>query len=269
MLVAKINFPRFYLVSIQWLSQLFGYETAIVRALPFLFFVAATISWMWLIYGRFRLEVGILTIGLLLNFIPATWPVMGAMLKQYSFDTFCALLPFLLSDRFYARALGRRSRHWQLVLIAIPCALSYTYIFALAGRVGGWLATHFLAHRAVGHALDPRAVLLLAAGPPPSRSAACGSPTCVTHWDSRSSSASGSPASRAGHPGDLQLADRFLFGWYDGRLAFVRHAAIPSAALIALKLCLALGVIRVVADSRGAGARIPSGWGEPGRRAVS
>ena len=119
--------------------------------------------------------------------------------------------------------------------------------------MGAWLATRFLSRRAEGHALDPHAVVLLGAATALSLGSlwltdvrhSIGLTYLVGFWQS---------CIPSGTTRDLQLADRFLFGWYDGRLAFVRHDPVPDAALIALKLCFALGVIRVLMYSRSAAA---------------
>jgi hypothetical protein len=131
-------FPRVYLACIAGVRDLLGYSTWTVRLLPALCFVIATVLWGRLLMIRSRpfVLLGVLGAALLLG--SSFWLDQAAQLKQYTMDVMLALLPFTLSDKFFEQSLrtGRRNR-W-LVLLALPCFLSYTYPMALLARVLGW-----------------------------------------------------------------------------------------------------------------------------------
>ena len=69
-LVGGQSFPRLYLLAVHGLVGAFGYETMVVRLLPYLFFVAATFAWLRLLSERFRNE--------------PLWIVLGALLLAVS-----------------------------------------------------------------------------------------------------------------------------------------------------------------------------------------
>lgn len=136
------QFPRLYLALINQMRFAFGYETAVLRALPFAFFVLGVVVWHRLLWLRYRARPTMLLVATALCLVPGTWFAYGAMLKQYSLDVFVALLPFLLSDE----ELERRWRHGAgtrgLMWWALPCLVSLSYGIALLGRlVGYWLGS--------------------------------------------------------------------------------------------------------------------------------
>jgi hypothetical protein len=131
-------FPRVYLLSIAFLREAFGYEIWVLRLFPFLSFVIATLFWARLLARRAGgvLVVGLLAGGLLLE--AGFWLDQSIQLKQYTFDVMLALIPFLLSDRFFDETLTEGKRKTALVLLAAPLLLSYTYPLVLGARVLGW-----------------------------------------------------------------------------------------------------------------------------------
>lgn len=131
-------FPRVYLLSIAFLRWAFGYEIWVLRLFPFLSFVIATLFWARLLAKRASgvLVVGLLAVGLL--FEAGFWLDQSIQLKQYTFDVMLALIPFLLSDRFFDERLREGKRKTALVLLAAPLLLSYTYPLVLGARVLGW-----------------------------------------------------------------------------------------------------------------------------------
>lgn len=138
-LESGVSFPRFYLLFIRGVSEVFGYETWILRLPPFAFFLAGTVLWLRLFETRFRGLPLLFAFVILLNFLPTTWFVYSSLVKQYTFDVFLALLIFTLPDRTFDSILRDGKSPWKTLLLVLPCALSYTYIFAFFGRVAGWI----------------------------------------------------------------------------------------------------------------------------------
>lgn len=131
-------FPRLYLSCIALLRQAAGYDIWVLRLLPFLSFVIATLFWARVLAKRTGgiLAVSLLAGGLLLG--AEYWLDQAIQLKQYTFDVMLALIPFLLSDRFFDEALREGKRKTALVLLTAPLVLSYTYPLVLGARVLGW-----------------------------------------------------------------------------------------------------------------------------------
>jgi hypothetical protein len=151
-------FPRIYLSLIALVRLVFGYELWSLRLLPLLSFVAGTAIWVRLLVLRTKQSVllGVLGAGLLLGSID--WLNQAVQLKQYTLDVCLGLLPFLLSDSFWTRRLVTGKRRFSLVLLAIPCVLSYVYPIALAGRLIGWYVVRGRRH---GWRLDVPALVIL------------------------------------------------------------------------------------------------------------
>jgi hypothetical protein len=131
-------FPRLYLSCIALLRQTAGYDIWVLRLLPFLSFVIATLFWARVLAKRTGgiLAVSLLAGGLLLG--AGFWLDQANQLKQYTFDVMLALIPFLVSDRFFDEALTEGKRKAALVLLTAPLVLSYTYPLILGARVLGW-----------------------------------------------------------------------------------------------------------------------------------
>lgn len=136
-----LYFPRLYLTCIAGARELFGYDFWSLRLLPFMSFVAATLLWARLLARNSkRMWLPALLGGAFLlgsNF----WLEQSVQLKQYSFDVFVALLPFTVSDEWFKAVLGDGKKKIRLVLLALPCFVSYTYPIALFARVIGWYLT--------------------------------------------------------------------------------------------------------------------------------
>jgi hypothetical protein len=132
------RFPRLYLAAINGLGHLFEHRTMALRFLPIVAFAAGVVAYQHLLLKRWRSEIIILVLGILLTLIPGTWFAYGAMLKQYSLDFLLALVPFLLGDRFYDDCIRRGKGRWRIVLLIAPALLSFTYVVPLLGRILGW-----------------------------------------------------------------------------------------------------------------------------------
>ncbi len=246
-LVGGQSYPRFQLLAIRGLVALFGYETLVVRALPYLFFLAGSLAWLRLLLARFRDEPALLALGGLLLLIPAPWFVYGAMLKPYTFDVLAATVPFLLRDRFYDEVLARAKRPWRGVALAGLGALSYPFAMALLARVGGW----WLWRATAGHRR------VATAGALPCALAAGVFGIGLWYTDLRHTSDLGGALRAfwsacivgAGTPLPA-LLDRFAFGWWDGRCEFSHHGGLAPALLVMLRLAGAAGLLRVLLDLR-------------------
>jgi hypothetical protein len=131
-------FPRLYLSCIALLRQIAGYDIWVLRLLPFICFVIATLWWARLLAKRTAgiLSVSLIAAGLLLG--AGYWLDQANQLKQYTFDVMLAMIPFLVSDKVFDEALVEGRRKTKLVLLTVPLALSYSYPIALGARVLGW-----------------------------------------------------------------------------------------------------------------------------------
>src|SRR5215216_1248061 len=89
-------FPRIYLLAIAALREFFGYTIWVLRLLPFLSFVLATLLWARLLAKR-ALVFAVLNLMAAALLIGASfWLDQAIQLKQYTFDVLLALIPFLI-----------------------------------------------------------------------------------------------------------------------------------------------------------------------------
>lgn len=132
------QFPRFYLSAIATLREIFGYEVGAIRFLPLVSFITGTILWVILLAKRAggNVALGLLAGGLLIG--SGFWLDQATQLKPYTLDVTLALVPFLLGDSFFDQTLAEGKHKRALVLLAIPCLLSYVYPLPLGARVLGW-----------------------------------------------------------------------------------------------------------------------------------
>ena len=247
-------FPRIYLGTIALLREVAGYRIGVLRLLPFLCFIAATVFWGRLLMKRVSGQpaLGLLAAALLLG--GSMWLDEGIQLKQYTFDVMLALVPFLVEDVFFERALvGGEKKVW-LVWIALPCALSYTYPLALGARVVGWYVDH---GRRAGWRLKASAVLTLMG--------AClialsgiwltdlrynlrNQASYLAYWEQCSLRVRLSEGLGAG----LRLIADFIWGWHHGRL-------MPLVTLVIAPLQL-LGVYSVILRWKNRDVAARFGW---------
>jgi hypothetical protein len=151
-------FPRLYLGAIAVLREVSGYQIWSLRLLPVLSFVAATLLWARLLVARTRPHavLGLLAGALLIG--ATAWLDQAIQLKQYTFDVLLALAPFVIGDSFFDQSLVDGKHRAKLVVFALPCALSYTYPFAMGARVAGW---YLQRGRSQGWRVNKTAVLVL------------------------------------------------------------------------------------------------------------
>ena len=152
-------FPRIYLFAIAALREMFGYTIWALRLLPFLSFILASILWARLLsrraqpFATLNLMAGALLVG------ASFWLDQSIQLKQYTFDVLLALIPFLTGDQRLTESLASGKRRWLLIILALPCLLSYTYPMALGARVLGW---YLYRGRREGWRLDTLSALIFA-----------------------------------------------------------------------------------------------------------
>lgn len=131
-------FPRLYLLLIGLLRDGFGYRIAVLRLLPFVCFMVASYYWAKLLNKRSGAipVAGFLAASM---FIGSTfWLDQAIQLKQYTFDVLLALIPFLIDDEFFEQSFASGKNRLKLLLLILPCAISYTYPVALFARILGW-----------------------------------------------------------------------------------------------------------------------------------
>ncbi|MEE2673523.1 MAG: hypothetical protein VX466_07005 [Myxococcota bacterium] len=258
-LIGDQSFPRLYLLAVHGLVGLLGYQTLVVRLLPYIFFVAATFAWLRLLSERFRNQPQWIGLGALLLAVPTTWFVYGAMFKPYTLDVFVSTIPFLLRDDFYDDILERGERPWRLAALACLGAISYPFSLVLLARVGGWWLQRSVAGR---RNVAPRslatgiAVLAIVAA-------------WVWWMDLRHTAEIGQALRNfwsacligSDEVGTLALLDRFAFGWFDGRAEFAQ-ARIATAPLVVLRIAFAAGLVRICLTLvRPGWLPIPESWG--------
>jgi hypothetical protein len=267
-LLGSQSFPRWYFLAIRGLQEIFGYQTLILRLLPFAFSIAAAILWLRLFRLRLARAPELLAVAILLNLIPATWFAYSAMLKQYTFDVFVALIPFCLSDAFFERSIREGRRSFRVFLVTALCAFSYTYVIALLGRVGGWYLVGLCRGR---WRCSVRGVAVLGAGVALFMASlwitdlqyTVGQAAVSDFWGSR---VIGDDWSRT-----HRLLNHMVVGWYKGRIEFSVAGGLPPSAILVLQLCAGLGLFAIArrfARRAGIEERPPEALGAWGSRSV-
>lgn len=250
------QFPRLYLAAIHGLRLIFGYETAVLRALPFGFFVLGVLLWQRLLWLRFRERPLWMALGALLCMVPGIWFAYSAMFKQYSLDVCVALLPFLLDDDTLRRRWRQREDTWRLVPWLLPCLFSLTYGVAWLGRLAGhWLG----GAREHGATVPLRSTLVLLGSFAAAMAAAwwidlrhaIHSDATANYWSAVGCVSTGEPT-RA-----LPLMAAWVLGWTGGSLPLSGQVAVPTWARAALFGTAVLG----------ASAALVGAWRGPVQRA--
>jgi len=247
-------FPRIYLSAIALLRHVLGYQVWSLRLVPFLSFVIGTIFWARLLAGRSAssLVPAVMSGALLVG--AQFWLDQAIQLKQYTFDVLLALIPFLASDALLEESLAEGRRKATLILLALPCLLSYTYPVALIARLLGW---YLYRGPLRGWRLHLPALLILLA----SMALALGGIWATDHrfnfkdmavYQSYWSGCTLSAQLKKGLGGATRLLVKFLWGW---------HGSMPlvTAGIVPLQI---LGVYSVIKrwKNRDEGAR-SSEWG--------
>lgn len=261
-LIGSQSFPRWYFLLIKTMKELFGYETYVLRFLPMCFGVAAAVLILRLHRIRFANAPLLLAAAVFLNLIPASFYVYSAFLKQYSFDVFLAILPFTLSDSFYEKTLGRGEERWRIALLTLPCALSYTFVIALLGRVVGWYMGEI---RRRGFAIHLPSAGLVVLG-------IAFYLGCLYVTDLRFTL--GQDAVQLFHSDYILSGNwdrngrtllRLAIGWYTGRGEFHVASGVPMWFLRSFPYLLAIGMARILWDALGRGQvasrEAPDNWG--------
>ena len=248
-------FPRIYLGVIAELRQLLGYQIWVLRLLPFLFFVAATILWARLLAKRSGSFLPLAGLSAALLVGASFWLDESSQLKQYTLDTLVALIPFAIGDEFFAETLVDGKRKSRLILLAIPCSVSYVYAIALSARVIGWYLHH---GRFRGWRLRPTGVCMLLV---PVAIALAGIWLTDHRFNLRNHAAylaywkASIIGSRfeEGIGSGLGLIANFIWGWHHGRLMPLVIAAVAPLQ--------ALGIYRVISRWTNREGGSDDGWG--------
>ena len=233
-------FPRVHLGAIAALRELLGYQIWVLRLLPTVSFVAATVLWARLLGMRAGTRVALAVLGGALFVGSSFWLEQSIQLKQYSLDVLVALIPFLLCDEFFKKSLVDGDHKSKLALLAIPCVFSYTYPLALGARILVWYAHH---GRRRGWRLDTKGLLSIIA---PVVIGLCliwisdyrfnimNREAYLAYWRG----AILSSRFEEGFGSGVALISNFLWGWHHGRL-------LPIVVAVVAPLQV-LGVYRVI-----------------------
>ncbi len=121
-----LYFPRIYLICIAGIREIFGYHIWSLRLLPAVSFISGTILWARLLSRRSAssLKLNLLAGALLIG--STFWLEQAIQVRHYSFEVMLALVPFLLGDDSFDESLAEGKRKARMVMLAIPCFLSYT-----------------------------------------------------------------------------------------------------------------------------------------------
>jgi hypothetical protein len=133
-----LYFPRLYMCVIALFREIFGYKIWTLRLLPTLCFIIGTCFWLRLLSKRSGSFISLNILSGVIVLGSSFWLEQSIQLKQYTFDVVLALIPFLANDALFDNALAEGKSRFKLIALAMPCALSYTYPFALLARVLGW-----------------------------------------------------------------------------------------------------------------------------------
>jgi len=259
------SFPRVYLLAIHGLTQALGYETWVLRLLPFVFFALATALWFRLLFNRIFAFPVLMLLALFLNLMPVSWFEYSSAFKQYSFDVFAALLPFFVSETALRKCFREGKSRWIAIALALPCALSYTYGIVLIARVAGWYAYSL---RDRQPQLNPGAVVIAIA------SLLIGSTSLyLTDIQFMANSVydfwQGSTLATDGSSG-VRLILQLIAGPYSGIQEVGRPAGIARPFLYFLYAVFGLGLLRILMGSLKASFDpAPSEWGSRSLGAVA
>ena len=243
------------------LTELLGYQTIVLRALPFIAYRARrALLWMQMLLDPLSPELpAVLFVGVVLALIPTTWPVYGVMLKQYSLEVMLALCALALSDRTLSSLFEGGRGRWRAALLGLPWLISYGYVFAITGRCAAWLLWRL---RQGDLRLDARAAVIGVLG-----LAAWGGLLYYTDIQHTPSSLLTKfwqscllVADQSLRP---EVIDHLGFAWYRTSRYF-RYTAVPPALIWVLRALLGLGLFGALASlARGAapGPTPRDGWG--------
>ena len=151
------SFPRLYLWIIAQAMHLFGYETLVLRALPWFFFLVSMALLVWVLGQRFRDRPGLFATALILALAVPVQFAYAAMLKQYTLELALTLALIAVPDKRLDDLLREGRRRFRLWLFVLPCLLSYGYAIVLIARIAGWWGHAALQRR---FAVDLRSALL-------------------------------------------------------------------------------------------------------------
>ena len=259
------SFPRIYLLAIHGLTQMLGYETWVLRLLPFVFFALATGLWFRLLFNRIYAFPVLMVLAFFLNLLPVSWFEYSSAFKQYSFDVFVALLPFFVSEATLRKCFQEGQSRWVAFALAIPCALSYTYGIILIARIAGWYAYSLRDRKP---ALNPGAVIialigfLLASTSLYLTDIQFMSNSVYDFWQGSTLSTDGISRTR--------LIQQLISGPYSGIQEVGRPAGVPRLFLYFLYAVFALGLLRILLGSVHARFdRGPLAWGSRSLGAVA
>ncbi len=240
------QFPRLYLGLINQLRLAVGYETIVMRTLPFVFFVAGVVLWHRLLWLRFRSNPGLIALGCLLTLVPGDWFAYGAMFKQYSLDVLVALLPFLIADSTLDRMWRDGEGRGRIALQVLPCLVSLSYGIALLGR---WVGYGLGSARRQG--VPPTGTWVgLAAGLSGAMALSYGidlrhafeNRIAFDFWGARGCLASGDPVA------DVTLIGRWLVDWFVGKNPFGGRLPVLPAVATGLLVAAGAGALRVIGE---------------------
>lgn len=248
-------FPRVYLAAIAALRELLGYRIWVVRLLPSVSFVIATILWARLLAKRAGSHMALAALSAALLIGGSLWLEQAVQLKQYSLDVLVALIPFSVADDFFESSLADGKHKARLLLLAVPCLISYSYPIALGARIIGWYVHR---SRLRGQRLNVAAACSFLAfvglcsvsiWMTDHRFNRINQAAFVTYWQDSMLSSQFHESAASG----FRLIADFIWGWHHGRL-------MPAVVAVVAPLQL-LGLYRLISRWKNRHTDSDAGWG--------
>jgi len=238
------SFPRLYLTAIRLLQEFTGYGTRSARFLPWLAFVASASLWTWALRERFTRLPLVAFVAFALALLPGTWLAYGAMFKQYSLDACVALVPLAWSDRFLTSLFRDRRRPWLLVVLCLPCVVSFIYVIPLLARVLAYLAFGLARRRPV---IAPGPGIVFALGLLASLGLAYAIDLRFATLQPGKDHFFAQCMIGSATGDDLEILQSFFFGWFSPGVPHGTAPELPAAGVGALAVALGLGVLAITA----------------------
>jgi hypothetical protein len=135
------QFPRGYLALVWFLTKLIGYETGVLRLLPFLFGVGALLLWSKILWDEFESSPLLRTTAILAFLVNHVFYQYVGDFKQYTGDLFWAGFAVFFALKVLRPRVSGSILLWTLLcgVWALPIFLSNTYVLVLTATGAAFL----------------------------------------------------------------------------------------------------------------------------------